>query len=383
MPIRSVLRFLSKLILDSKNGKNRTKVVFDYALAASIAVVALSARFATNDLFSQFGFPFIFFFPAVLATAFLTSFWPSIFCSLLSIAFAWYFFVHPERSFFPVNNNDLFALFFFAAVLFTDCIVIHLMKRSMTRIKVAEAETRKAVKRQDDFLSVMAHELRNPIHVIKACAMIAQRNPASSENKVKIIERQVVQMERIVSDLLDVARINTGKINISRVSMDLAKVVKDTVESFVNIAAQRQQEMVLSIPDGVISINGDASRLTQVIENVFSNASKFSPRNSAIKTTVYLSADTATIKVTDFGKGIPPESLESVFKFNVQTEAADIQMGGLGIGLALSLYIINQHGGSIFASSDGIGQGSTITMVLPLIDAFSNTVDDKAFNFSD
>ena len=253
----------------------------------------------------------------------------------------------------------------------------------MTRIKVAEAETRKAVKRQDDFLSVMAHELRNPIHVIKACAMIAQRNPASSENKVKIIERQVVQMERIVSDLLDVARINTGKINISRVSMDLAKVVKDTVESFVNIAAQRQQEMVLSIPDGVISINGDASRLTQVIENVFSNASKFSPRNSAIKTTVYLSADTATIIVTDFGKGIPPESLESVFKFNVQTEAADIQMGGLGIGLALSLYIINQHGGSIFASSDGIGQGSTITMVLPLIDAFSNTVDDKAFNFSD
>lgn len=338
-----------------------------YVLATAIVLVALSVRFSLSGPFTQFAFPFIFFFPAVLATAFATSLWPSVYASFLSVALASFFFVEPLYNFIPVTQADAIGLAFFTLLLLVDCVVIHVAKQSIQRLKAAQEELRVADTRKNEFLGFMAHELRNPLSIIKNSGqLLAQGANGKAARWLEIQRDQVFQMERLTNDLLDGARLASGKMYVEMAPMDLVATVTATVEGFRLIVQSRQQSVTLHTTLESLPIVGDAARLRQVIENLLSNASKFSPDGSEIR--VFLEADhrCATVKVVDAGKGLAPDSLERIFAMYYQTSEQDHRLGGLGLGLPLARHIALEHSGNLRAQSAGRDQGATFVLILPL-----------------
>lgn len=338
-----------------------------YLLATAIVLAALAVRFSLSGYFTQFAFPFIFFFPAVLAAAFATSLWPSIYASFLSVALASFYFVEPIHQFTPVTQADAIGLAFFTFLLLVDCVVIHIAKQSIRRLKAAQEELRAADARKNEFLGLMAHELRNPLNVIKnSVQLLAQDAEGRSARWLEIQRNQICQMERLTNDLLDGARLTSGKMYIEMAPMDLAATVAATVEGFRLIAQARQQHVVLLSEVHALPIVGDAARLRQVVENLLSNASKFSPDGSDIRVVMEADDQCAMVKVIDSGKGLDANSLEQVFAMYYQASEHDHKLGGLGLGLPLARHIAHEHRGNLKAHSEGRNHGATFVLTVPL-----------------
>lgn len=242
-----------------------------------------------------------------------------------------------------------------------------------------EIEERKTAERashaKDEFLAMLGHELRNPLSAISSAASLIGLPgvPADSVGHAKkIIQRQSHHLGRIVDDLLDLSRAMSGKILLNRLPLDLAALLRTTLETFHATGRLADYELVTEIAP--CWVNGDATRLEQVFSNLLDNALKYTPPGGRIEVISDVDDGELTLSIHDSGVGIPAELLPQVFDVFVQgASTLDRAQGGLGIGLALVRRLVELHGGNVYAESAGPGEGSTFTLHLPCIEHITET----------
>ncbi|HTU20094.1 MAG TPA: ATP-binding protein [Gemmataceae bacterium] len=227
-------------------------------------------------------------------------------------------------------------------------------------------------RRKDHFLAVLAHELRNPLAPMHTSLEILRRPGTSrevSEWAYGVLERQTRHMRRLIDDLLDVSRINQGKIHLNKETVNLAAVILRAVEVTGPLLEERRHELKLSLPPQPLRIQADVARLDQVAVNLLTNAAKYTEPGGRIWVTAEQEGAEAVLRVRDNGVGIPPEMLESIFDMFMQVDRSlgRTRQWGLGVGLALVRRLLELHGGSIKAFSAGPDQGSEFVARLPLL----------------
>ena len=243
-----------------------------------------------------------------------------------------------------------------------------LMDESLRR--QAEA-LREADRRKNEFLAILAHELRNPLAPISnAIQILTLRgdDPALVAQTKEVMERQVHQMTRMVDELLEVSRIGRGKISLQTAPLDLAEVVATAVETSRPLVEARRHTLTVSLPERRARVEADGARLAQVLSNLLNNAAKYTEEGGRIDLIVEQAQAEVVIRVRDNGIGMAPERLTNVFDMFEQIEGeADRSQGGLGIGLTLARSLVELHGGKIEAHSDGLGKGSEFVTRLPAL----------------
>lgn len=234
---------------------------------------------------------------------------------------------------------------------------------------------READQRKDDFLAVLAHELRSPLAPISTAAQLLKmggRNPENIQRSSEIIDRQVKHMSELVDDLMDVSRVTRGLVSIEKAAVSVSEVVARAVEQARPLIESRRQQLVLNVRDEGASVLGDDTRLVQVLANLLNNSAKYTQQGGLIELSVEARDGHVAISVADNGMGMDADLLPRVFDLFAQAELTpDRHGGGLGLGLALAKSIVALHGGQINASSPGRGRGSTFTLTLPLLQADS------------
>ncbi|HYF41631.1 MAG TPA: PAS domain-containing protein [Ramlibacter sp.] len=227
-----------------------------------------------------------------------------------------------------------------------------------------------ADRRKDEFIATLAHELRNPLAPIRTGLEILKRVgelPASAARTRDIMERQLTHMVRLVDDLLDVSRIGRGKLELRVEPLTLAKVVEHALEASQPAVEAAGHSLAVKLPPGPVSLEGDLTRLAQVVSNLVNNAAKYTPPGGAIEVAGEVEQEQVVVRVIDNGNGISAEMLPHVFDLFVQGERSSrTAQAGLGIGLWLVRRLVELHRGTIEAASPGLGQGSTFTVRLPL-----------------
>ena len=235
----------------------------------------------------------------------------------------------------------------------------------------AEQALKEADRHKDEFLAMLAHELRNPLapilNAVQLMRMKPMPDPQLSQSR-DVIERQVSHLTRLVDDLLDVARITRGRINLSPEPIELAALIARAVETVQPLVQERGHEFTTEIPAGTLRVNADPLRLTQALGNVLGNAAKYTERGGRITLTVCPQGADVEIRVRDTGIGIPAEVLPRIFDLFTQLDRrSDHPHSGLGIGLALVRRLLQMHDGTITAHSEGTGLGSEFVLRLPLL----------------
>jgi signal transduction histidine kinase len=249
--------------------------------------------------------------------------------------------------------------------------------RRDTEQALAESERRlrEADRRKDEFLALLAHELRNPLAPIRTgleLIRLAGDSPEAVRRVRAVMERQVAHMVRLIDDLLDIARITSGKIVLQRSPTPLSWLVQGAVDAQRAALEARHIELTLELPPRTCIVDVDPTRVTQVLSNILHNALKFTPPHGKVRITGEVTAGRGTapgelaIRISDTGMGIPKEMLPRIFELFEQGEHAP-EHGGLGIGLALARRLVSMHGGEIEAHSDGPGRGSEFVVKLPLL----------------
>ncbi len=242
--------------------------------------------------------------------------------------------------------------------------------RDITQRKEAEAALRDADRRKNEFLAILAHELRNPLAPIRNSLHILRMsagNDPTADSVSEIMERQVNHMVRLVDDLLEISRITRGDIELREESVELAAIVRGAVETSRPLIDGAGHRLAITIPPEPLTLDADAVRLTQVIANLLNNAAKYTDAGGQIWLTVRREGESVTISVRDNGTGIPADMLPYVFDlFTQANRSSDRAQGGLGIGLALVKSLVEMHGGSVQAHSEGPGKGSEFVVRLPL-----------------
>jgi PAS domain S-box-containing protein len=242
--------------------------------------------------------------------------------------------------------------------------------------KEAEGALRETDRRKDEFLAMLAHELRNPLTPIANSVellKIARPDDAQVARIGEMVGRQTTILTRIVDDLLDVSRITTGKITLQKVPVDLGLIARDAADAVKPLVASRWQTLDVII-SATVEVAGDPMRLMQVISNLLNNAAKYSPENASIRLTIERDGNDAVVRVCDTGYGIAADLLPHVFDLFTQAERTpDRSQGGLGIGLTVVRKLIELHGGRVEARSEGIGRGSEFIVRLPAIIPSSKT----------
>ncbi|HEY3067684.1 MAG TPA: ATP-binding protein [Methylomirabilota bacterium] len=238
-------------------------------------------------------------------------------------------------------------------------------------LRVAELEAaQEADRHKNEFLAMLAHELRNPLAAI-ASAMRVFRHDASPvpdlQRAHEIVERQIKHQARLLDDLLDVSRITRGKVELRRSRLDLAVLVNEVVEGLRDRFDSRQVRLLVDVPSAPLPVHADPTRLTQIIGNLLSNAAKFTPAGGSVHVSLSMAGGEAILRVRDTGVGIPPDMLPRIFDLFTQVKASLARSeGGLGIGLTLVRTLVQLHGGSVSAYSAGVGEGSEFVVQLPL-----------------
>lgn len=234
-----------------------------------------------------------------------------------------------------------------------------------------EEALRNAARRKDEFLATLAHELRNPLAPVRnAVKILHLKGPAVPELQWArdVIDRQVRHMTRLIDDLLDVSRLSRGKIKLQREHVHLAKVVHRAIEACRPLIEQHEHELSVLLPSDPVQVDGDFTRLVQVLSNLLDNAAKYSERGGRIVVTAERQGDDAVVTVRDFGIGIAPDMLSKVFEMFEQADGfSDKSQGGLGIGLTLVKRLVEMHGGRVEARSEGRGKGSEFVVCLPAL----------------
>ncbi|MDB5956644.1 response regulator [Ramlibacter sp.] len=261
------------------------------------------------------------------------------------------------------EGNDL------VAILFSDITQRLVAEQDLRRLN---DELAQANRRKTEFLATLAHELRNPLaplsnglHLMR----MASSKPELLDKTRQMMERQIQHMVHLVDDLLDVARISTGKVELRRQRIDLKEVVATAVETSTSLIEAAGHKLTVEVPVQPLPMDADPTRIAQIISNLLNNAAKYTPEGGRIALKVWTEDRQAVLSVADTGIGIGPEAIDKVFEMFAQVPGAGKPQGGLGIGLSLVQSLVALHGGSVSAGSAGVGRGSTFTVRLPLTGA--------------
>ena len=237
----------------------------------------------------------------------------------------------------------------------------------------AEQELREADRRKDEFLAILAHELRNPLAPLRNALEVLKLAPSDSkmlEQSRDIMGRQLTQMVRLIDDLLDVSRISRGKLNVRRERVELEQIIRQAVETSHPLIEAASQRLTIAISAGPMIVEADPTRLAQVFANLLNNAAKYTDHGGEIFLSADRQGDRAVIRVRDTGVGIPAEMLSRVFDMFLQVDRSlEKAQGGLGVGLSLVKGLVELHGGTVEAHSEGIGRGSEFVVQLPIAQA--------------
>lgn len=242
-------------------------------------------------------------------------------------------------------------------------------KRAEASLRASEARLRDADRRKDEFLAILAHELRNPLAPMRNGLEVIRMVEASEvvERARAMMDRQLAQLARLVDDLVDVSRVTSGKLELRRERLQLRAVIDAAVETSRTVIEQAGHALVVAVPDEPMFVNGDHVRLAQVVSNLLHNSAKYTHRGGHIRLAVERQGDTALVSVQDDGIGIPPAMLGSVFEMFTQVDRTlEKTTGGLGIGLSLVKRLVEMHGGTIEGRSEGEGRGAEFVIRLPI-----------------
>ncbi len=333
-----------------------------YAIAVSVTALSVGLRWVTIPLLGSSA-PYLWLFPAVLVVAVLLGQGPGLVASVLgSVAIELWLVPHVNTL--AITIEDWARI----AIVVSSGVVIGEIGR---RLRDAEAALIESDRRKDEFLAVLSHELRNPLGTIRSALTILDRGANSVSRDVQgarsTIERQLAHLSRLVDDLLDVSRMKTGKIRIERRPVELRELVRRTVEDHITLLSANDLVMDLRLTDDAVWVNGDPTRLGQILGNLLQNASKFTPPGGRVFVALETEPGHARLRVRDNGLGLDDHVRSRLFQPFAQADSTlHRTRGGLGIGLSLVKALVELHGGRVEAMSEGPGKGCEFQVVLPL-----------------
>jgi signal transduction histidine kinase/ActR/RegA family two-component response regulator len=352
----------------------RIAAVAAYGGAIAVVLAALQLRWFLDPWLGK-NVPFITLYGAVAIAVWFGGLGPAVLAMVLgyTIVNVRYISDHAGVSF---SGAEPMTLALFALSCSLIIVLGEAMRRARDRYRVSEAEVKerahelqRADANKGRFLAVLSHELRNPLaplHTGLALLRMRAQGDAATTETHDMMARQIAQLSRLIDDLLDVSRIDRGKLELRTQRLSIHTVMQTAVDTArPNIDAQGH-ELVVNYPAEPLYVEGDLVRLAQVVSNLLNNAAKFTPPTGRIELTARAEAGRVVVRVTDNGIGIAPERLPEVFEMFVQLEPGSITAGGLGLGLTLARAIVRRHGGDIVAHSAGRGLGSEFIVRLPL-----------------
>jgi signal transduction histidine kinase len=258
-----------------------------------------------------------------------------------------------------------------AAIAFENARLYWNLKREMARTKEAEEKLKEAGRRKDEFLAMLSHELRNPLAPIRNAAEVMRRIAPTDAGIIwarDVVERQVTHLAQLVDDLLDVSRITQGKISLKKEPVELGKVIQHSIDTARPLLEARRHHLAVNVSSTPIWVHGDFARLSQVIGNILNNAAKYTAEGGRIELHAGADRGEALVSVRDNGIGIDSTLLPHVFELFTQGERAlDRSQGGLGVGLTVVERLVDLHQGRVEVKSEGLGQGSLFSVILPCI----------------
>jgi signal transduction histidine kinase/CheY-like chemotaxis protein len=247
------------------------------------------------------------------------------------------------------------------------------LKGQMTTQALLQREDalREVDRRKNEFLAMLAHELRNPLAPISTAAQLLRETPADRtliQEVSAILIRQTEHLTEMVNELLDVSRVTRGVVTLKKIDTNIKQVLSDAVEQLNSAIAEKRHQLILDLPEEEVYVHGDYQRLVQIMANLLGNAVKYTPPGGRITIQIRASSQQINTDVTDTGIGMPADLLPHVFELFSQAERGpDRAQGGLGIGLALVKSLVELHGGQVICRSDGIGRGSRFSVHLPRV----------------
>src|SRR3954469_6035976 len=338
--------------------KRRTIVAYLFAFAGTAA--ATEARYLLHPVLGEH-LVFSAYYLAVSLAAWAGGFTPAIVTALLSSALANFLFTEPRGVFQISNTEDLCALILFICV----SAVIGILSEISIR---SQAELRAAEQQKDDFLALLAHELRNPLAIIHYTNLAeGHSEQVNGLDRSEIIDRQVQQLDQMIEDLLDISKVSRGKFRIECQVVDVTTLVNGALKEVDRFIKAREHELTVEGPPDGLKLWGDPVRLEQVITNLLTNAARYTSRGGRILFQITQEDREVLMRIRDNGRGIPKESLSRIFDLQTQVARALDESGpSLGVGLALVRTLVELHGGSVSAVSEGPERGSEFTVRLPL-----------------
>jgi signal transduction histidine kinase/ActR/RegA family two-component response regulator len=341
-----------------------------YAVAVAAFLVAALARWLLSRFFGGV-YPYAPIFLAVIFTAWYGGFGPALLVAALGLAHGYLASIGGNP-----NAHPLFGLALYAITSLGIALIGGAMARARAKIahQVEELQRKHqeltiADHRKDEFLAVLAHELRNALAPIASALDILKQpevDPAVAAKAVEVADRQIHQMTRLVDDLLDVSRIMRGKIELRKERVGLESVVERAVETVQPLIDRERHELTIELPEDTVWIEADLVRLAQAVANLLSNAAKYTEPGGQIHLNATAENGQLVICVRDSGIGIDPATLPKLFEMFMQAAPGSTRSrGGLGIGLTLVKNLVELHGGAIVAHSEGIGKGSEFMIRMP------------------
>lgn len=358
----------------------------DYVLALIAVFAAMTLRYLLNPLLGQQG-PYLILCLAIVVAAFYGGFGPAVFATLLSAAIGTYFFMGDryrlEVIFEPQNISR--TVLFLAIGLSIGAIGGRL-RASRHALADSVRQLRASNRAKDNAMATLGHEIRNPLSALHSAQEVLRRAPEDPKRVVwasELIGRQVLQMTRMADDLLDLSAVMRGELRLVGQPVDLRQVVEQALEQSSALIAKKGHRLHTDLGTEPVDVVGDATRLVQVFANLLNNAAKYTDPGGELTLHIHNAspspARNVTVNIGDNGIGMQPGAIDELFEPFVQAPgAASNAEGGLGLGLAIVRKIVEHHGGEVSAHSAGLGQGSTVTVTLPLAAASAGPSHDAA-----
>ena len=231
-------------------------------------------------------------------------------------------------------------------------------------ISLAEEESDRAIRENERFVAIVSHELRQPLNAAIAALALLDADPSAAERAEAVLKRQLLHMSALLDDLLDMSRLSLQTLRLSRGPMDLRTAVRDSVDTVEAAAERAGVHLYVDMPGASVGVIADVGRLHQIFSNLLTNAVRYTPRGGSVNVSMTVVGSIAAITIADTGQGIAPADLSNIFE--PFWRGGDSSTEGFGIGLALVRGIVELHGGSIAAFSEGRGMGARFCLTLPI-----------------
>lgn len=343
----------------------------DYAIALAAVLAALLLRYLLNPLLGQQG-PYLILSLAVVVAALYGGFGPALFATVLSTSIGTYFFIGSGtglQDFLQPQNISRTVLFLVIGL--SIGVIGGRLRTSRHALAESVRQLRASNRAKDHAMATLGHEIRNPLSALHSAQELLRRAPDDAKRVVwasELIGRQVLQMTRMANDLVDLSGVMRGEFQLDLRPVDLRAVLAQALEQSEPLIAKKGHRLRTDLGTAPVEVLGDATRLVQVFANLLNNAAKYTDPGGEVALDLRLTAARkVVVTVRDNGIGMQPGAIDELFEPFVQAPgAASNAEGGLGLGLAIVKKIVERHGGEVSAASAGLGQGSTVTVLLPL-----------------